>query len=81
MQDLKDGVFEALVVQDPFKMGHEAVRTLADKLGGEVAGETAGSQRGGGHPGGFGKAGDSCAAVSGFEEIFEVRASRRRAGG
>jgi ribose transport system substrate-binding protein len=35
IQDLKDGVFSALVVQDPFKMGHEAVRTLADKLAGK----------------------------------------------
>jgi ribose transport system substrate-binding protein len=35
IQDLKEGVFEALVVQDPFKMGHEAVRTLADKLSGK----------------------------------------------
>jgi ribose transport system substrate-binding protein len=35
IQDLKNGVFEALVVQDPFKMGHEAVRTLADKLAGK----------------------------------------------
>jgi ribose transport system substrate-binding protein len=37
IQDLEDGVFEALVVQDPFKMGHEAVRTLADKLAGKAA--------------------------------------------
>lgn len=35
IQDLKDGVFDALVVQDPFKMGYEAVRTLADKLAGK----------------------------------------------
>jgi ribose transport system substrate-binding protein len=35
IQDLKEGVFSALVVQDPFKMGHEAVRTLADKLAGK----------------------------------------------
>jgi ribose transport system substrate-binding protein len=35
IKDLKDGVFDALVVQDPFKMGHEAVRTLADKLAGK----------------------------------------------
>ena len=34
--DLKGGVFDALVVQDPFKMGHEAVRTLADKLAGKT---------------------------------------------
>jgi ribose transport system substrate-binding protein len=36
IQDLKEGVFDALVVQDPFKMGHEAVRTLADKLAGKT---------------------------------------------
>jgi ribose transport system substrate-binding protein len=35
IQDLKEGVFSALVVQDPFKMGYEAVRTLADKLAGK----------------------------------------------
>jgi ribose transport system substrate-binding protein len=36
IQDLKGGVFDALVVQDPFKMGYEAVRTLADKLSGKT---------------------------------------------
>jgi len=36
VQDLKDGVFDALVVQDPFKMGHEAVRTLVEKLQGKT---------------------------------------------
>ena len=36
IQDVKAGVFDALVVQDPFKMGFEAVRTLADKLGGKT---------------------------------------------
>ncbi len=36
IQDLKDGVFDALVVQDPFKMGQEAVRTIADKLAGKT---------------------------------------------
>ena len=35
IQDLKTQVFSALVVQDPFKMGHEAVRTLAEKLAGK----------------------------------------------
>ena len=34
IKDLQDGVFDALVVQDPFRMGHEAVRTLAEKLAG-----------------------------------------------
>lgn len=37
IQDLKAGVFSALVVQDPYKMGYEAVRTLADKLGGKTS--------------------------------------------
>ena len=32
--DLKDGSIDAIVVQDPFKMGFEAVRTLVDKLHG-----------------------------------------------
>jgi ribose transport system substrate-binding protein len=36
IQDLKNGVFSALVVQDPFKMGQEAVRTLAEKLAGKT---------------------------------------------
>jgi len=35
IQDLKAHVFSALVVQDPFRMGHEAVRILAEKLGGK----------------------------------------------
>ena len=34
IDDLKDGTIEALVVQDPFKMGFEAVKTLVDKLNG-----------------------------------------------
>jgi ribose transport system substrate-binding protein len=34
VQDLKDGSIDALVAQDPFKMGYEAVKTLVDKLHG-----------------------------------------------
>jgi ribose transport system substrate-binding protein len=34
IQDLKAGVIDAMVVQDPFKMGFEAVKTLVDKLHG-----------------------------------------------
>jgi ribose transport system substrate-binding protein len=36
VQDLRGGVFDALVVQDPYKMGYEAVRTLAEKLTGKT---------------------------------------------
>jgi len=32
--DLKDGTIDAMVVQNPFKMGFEAVKTLVDKLHG-----------------------------------------------
>jgi len=32
--DMKAGVIDAMVVQDPFKMGFEAVKTLVDKLNG-----------------------------------------------
>jgi ribose transport system substrate-binding protein len=32
--DLKDGTITALVAQDPFKMGYQAVKTLVDKLHG-----------------------------------------------
>ncbi|MBI4905806.1 MAG: substrate-binding domain-containing protein [Acidobacteria bacterium] len=32
---LKEGSVDAMVVQDPFKMGYEAVRTLVDKLNGK----------------------------------------------
>jgi len=32
--DLRAGVIDAMVVQDPFKMGYEAVKTLVDKLNG-----------------------------------------------
>jgi ribose transport system substrate-binding protein len=35
IQDLRDGVIHALVVQDPFRIGFEAVRTLVDKLNGK----------------------------------------------
>ena len=34
--DLKDGTIQALVVQDPFRMGFEAVKTLVDKLNGST---------------------------------------------
>jgi ribose transport system substrate-binding protein len=32
--DLKDGSIDALVAQDPFKMGYEAVKTQVDKMQG-----------------------------------------------
>jgi ribose transport system substrate-binding protein len=34
IEDLKAGVIDALVVQDPFKMGYEAVKTQVDHLHG-----------------------------------------------
>jgi ribose transport system substrate-binding protein len=34
IEDLKSGTIDALVVQDPFKIGYEAVKTIADKLAG-----------------------------------------------
>jgi ribose transport system substrate-binding protein len=34
IEDLKGGTIDAMVVQDPYKMGYEAVKTLADKLNG-----------------------------------------------
>lgn len=36
VDDLKDGSIEALVAQDPFRMGFEAVQTLVDKLHGKT---------------------------------------------
>jgi ribose transport system substrate-binding protein len=33
---LKDGTISALIVQDPFKIGYEAVRTIVDKLNGKT---------------------------------------------
>ncbi len=36
IEDLKGGVIDALVVQDPFKIGHEAVRTVVEKLNGQT---------------------------------------------
>jgi ribose transport system substrate-binding protein len=34
IEDLRAGVIHAMVVQDPFKMGYEAVKTLVEKLHG-----------------------------------------------
>jgi ribose transport system substrate-binding protein len=34
--DLKEGTIDAMVVQDPYRMGYEAVRTLVDKLKGKT---------------------------------------------
>ncbi|MFN0102729.1 MAG: substrate-binding domain-containing protein [Bryobacteraceae bacterium] len=36
VEDLKGGVIAAMVVQDPFRMGHDAVKTLVDKLNGQT---------------------------------------------
>lgn len=36
IEDLKAGVISAMVVQDPFRMGHDAVQTLVDKLNGKT---------------------------------------------
>jgi ribose transport system substrate-binding protein len=35
VQDLKDGTIDALVAQDPFRIGYEAVQTLVEKLRGK----------------------------------------------
>jgi len=35
LEDLRSGVIYATVVQDPFKIGYEAVKTLAVKLRGQ----------------------------------------------
>jgi ribose transport system substrate-binding protein len=34
--DLKDGSIDALVAQDPFKMGYEAVKSVVDALDGKT---------------------------------------------
>jgi ribose transport system substrate-binding protein len=36
VEDLRAGVIDALVAQDPFKMGYEAVRAVTDKLNGKT---------------------------------------------
>ena len=33
---LKAGVIAAMVVQDPYRMGHDAVKTIVDKLNGQT---------------------------------------------
>ncbi|MBL8173786.1 MAG: substrate-binding domain-containing protein [Bryobacterales bacterium] len=35
IEDLKEGSVDALVVQDPFKIGYESVRTIVEKLNGK----------------------------------------------
>ena len=35
IEDLKGGTIHAMVIQDPFRIGYEAVRTLADRLRGK----------------------------------------------
>ena len=35
-KDLRDGAIDALVVQDPFNIGYEAVKTIVAKIGGET---------------------------------------------
>lgn len=36
VEDVKGGVIDAMVAQDPFKMGYEAVHTIVDKLNGKT---------------------------------------------
>ena len=36
INSLKDGTIDALVAQDPFRIGYEAVKSLADKLNGKT---------------------------------------------
>ena len=36
IEALKENIIQAMVVQDPFKMGHDAVKSLADKLNGQA---------------------------------------------
>jgi len=36
LADLKSGVVDALVIQDPFRIGYESVRTLVDRLNGKT---------------------------------------------
>jgi ribose transport system substrate-binding protein len=36
LDDLKSGLIDSLVVQDPFRMGYEAVKTAVDKLNGKT---------------------------------------------
>lgn len=36
VNNIKDGVIDSLVIQNPFKMGYEGVRTVVDKLNGKT---------------------------------------------
>jgi ribose transport system substrate-binding protein len=36
LEDLRQGTLDAIVVQDPFRIGYEAVKTIADKLNGKT---------------------------------------------
>ena len=36
VEDLREGTIDALVAQDPFRIGYEAVQTLVDKLHGKT---------------------------------------------
>ena len=36
IEDLKTGTLDAIVVQDAYRIGYEAVRTLADKINGRT---------------------------------------------
>lgn len=36
VEDLKAGIIDAMVVQDPYRMGHDAVKTIVDKLNGQT---------------------------------------------
>jgi ribose transport system substrate-binding protein len=36
VEDLRGGTIDALVAQDPFRIGYEAVQTLVDKLNGKT---------------------------------------------
>ena len=36
IEDMQAGIIDAMVVQDPFRMGYEAVKSVVDKLNGKT---------------------------------------------
>ena len=37
MRDLRDGVYDALIAQEPYTMGYDSVRLISQLISGEVA--------------------------------------------
>ena len=76
--DLRNGVIDAMVVQDPYRMGFESVKTLVDKLNGKTPPAANRPACASDHEGGSGYEGGPAVAESGRAVVAAVLRPRTR---